>query len=244
MIGGRRRRGNGLAEILQQAARERSNGVGYDAGAAQSYGREAREAPLRTITCSNCGTTLSRIADRFLCTGCNQTFFMGGAPQADPLGGGWQGRGPLLQVERITGRIFMLSGSGRPNNNGMPNARDFAEEKRQQAEAQAQAEDAGAAYEERARTRDRWNQGWGDDVEEDEPQYDTAPPPSTVADAYAALDLEPGVTADDVKKRFRELALQHHPDVGGDEEDFKRINAAADLLLSHLEEDGKDEKKG
>ena len=32
------------------------------------------------------------------------------------------------------------------------------------------------------------------------------------------------------KKQYKRLALKHHPDVGGDEETFKRLNAAWELL--------------
>lgn len=40
------------------------------------------------------------------------------------------------------------------------------------------------------------------------------------------LGLEPPVTGDQVKRRFRELAKVHHPDAGGEAAEFTRIQAA------------------
>lgn len=39
----------------------------------------------------------------------------------------------------------------------------------------------------------------------------------------AILDLPEGASIDDIKKRFRELALKYHPDKGGDSEKFIKI---------------------
>ena len=48
---------------------------------------------------------------------------------------------------------------------------------------------------------------------------------------YKELNLTPQATKDDIKKSFRKLALEHHPDVGGDEEKFKKINEAYSTLI-------------
>ena len=32
-------------------------------------------------------------------------------------------------------------------------------------------------------------------------------------------------TAEELKKQYRKLAMQHHPDLGGNEDDMKEINA-------------------
>lgn len=50
----------------------------------------------------------------------------------------------------------------------------------------------------------------------------------TIVDIYdptllSMLGLSEGVTIEDIKKRFRELALKYHPDKGGDSERFMEI---------------------
>jgi hypothetical protein len=46
------------------------------------------------------------------------------------------------------------------------------------------------------------------------------------ADCWGVLGLDRGASRESVTKRFRELALQHHPDRGGSTESMARINAA------------------
>lgn len=41
-----------------------------------------------------------------------------------------------------------------------------------------------------------------------------------------------------LKKKYRELAYQHHPDHGGDEDMMKRINAEYEKVLVRLQRDG------
>lgn len=41
---------------------------------------------------------------------------------------------------------------------------------------------------------------------------------------------------DEIKKVFRKLSKQHHPDAGGDEEKFKQINQAKSILDEHLKD--------
>eukprot|EP00878_Enallax_costatus_P000525 GHUV01000620.1.p1 GENE.GHUV01000620.1~~GHUV01000620.1.p1 ORF type:complete len:436 (+),score=128.18 GHUV01000620.1:166-1473(+) len=47
---------------------------------------------------------------------------------------------------------------------------------------------------------------------------------------YEILGVSTSATADELKKAHRKLALQHHPDKGGDSEKFKEINEAYDVL--------------
>ena len=49
--------------------------------------------------------------------------------------------------------------------------------------------------------------------------------------AYAMLELTFPSTRDEVKKAFHRLAHIHHPDKGGNAEDFKRINGAYQFLI-------------
>ena len=47
---------------------------------------------------------------------------------------------------------------------------------------------------------------------------------------YDDLGLSPRCTFDEIKQRYRALAQQHHPDKGGDENVFKKIKLAYEVL--------------
>lgn len=49
-------------------------------------------------------------------------------------------------------------------------------------------------------------------------------------DHYAALGVARTATPDEIKRAFRKLASQHHPDKGGDTKKFQEIQAAYDTL--------------
>ena len=50
-------------------------------------------------------------------------------------------------------------------------------------------------------------------------------------DYYEVLGVGKDASADEIKKAFRRLAVQHHPDKeGGDESKFKEINEAYEVL--------------
>jgi len=47
---------------------------------------------------------------------------------------------------------------------------------------------------------------------------------------YDILGVAPNATAKEIKTAYRKLAIEHHPDRGGDEEEFKRISEAYSIL--------------
>lgn len=49
-------------------------------------------------------------------------------------------------------------------------------------------------------------------------------------EAYLALGLEEGCSYGEIKKAYRQMAMQTHPDAGGDAEDFKYVNDAYTTL--------------
>jgi molecular chaperone DnaJ len=50
------------------------------------------------------------------------------------------------------------------------------------------------------------------------------------ANYYDVLGVKKDASSDEVKKAFRRLARKHHPDAGGDEEKFKELNTAYEVL--------------
>ena len=47
---------------------------------------------------------------------------------------------------------------------------------------------------------------------------------------YTILGIEPNASQEEIKKAYRKLSLKHHPDRGGDEENFKELSAAYEQL--------------
>ena len=47
---------------------------------------------------------------------------------------------------------------------------------------------------------------------------------------YKILNVAENATQDEIKKSFRKLAKENHPDKGGDENTFKKINEAYETL--------------
>jgi len=49
-------------------------------------------------------------------------------------------------------------------------------------------------------------------------------------DPYEALGVPRGASDEEIKKAYRKLAMKHHPDKGGDPEQFKKVQGAYDIL--------------
>ncbi|MBU4452770.1 DnaJ domain-containing protein, partial [Patescibacteria group bacterium] len=49
-------------------------------------------------------------------------------------------------------------------------------------------------------------------------------------DYYKTLGIEKSASKDEIKRAFRKLAHEHHPDKGGDEAKFKEVNEAYQVL--------------
>ena len=49
-------------------------------------------------------------------------------------------------------------------------------------------------------------------------------------DYYDILGISKSASADDIKRAYRKLASEHHPDRGGDDAKFKEINEAYQVL--------------
>merc|ERR1719223_2186408 len=47
---------------------------------------------------------------------------------------------------------------------------------------------------------------------------------------YKTLEVEKNATEAEIKKAYRKLAVKHHPDKGGDPENFKEITRAYEVL--------------
>lgn len=48
--------------------------------------------------------------------------------------------------------------------------------------------------------------------------------------AYKVLGLNEGASLEEIKSAYRRLAMKHHPDRGGDADEFKKVQAAYDYL--------------
>lgn len=58
----------------------------------------------------------------------------------------------------------------------------------------------------------------------------TSPPPDVSQDHYAVLGINKEASEPEIKRAFRKLARDSHPDKGGDEETFIKLREAHEVL--------------
>jgi hypothetical protein len=110
----------------------------------------------------------------------------------------------------------------------------------------ARTEDEARAAAERAAGRNiamtepYWARAWKQVLRGERPQPPRAarpprpprsPPPSS---AWTTLGLAPGASLADVRRAFRQHALQTHPDHGGDADRFRTVQDAYERLVNRL----------
>ena len=54
-------------------------------------------------------------------------------------------------------------------------------------------------------------------------------------DFYDILSINNNASAEDIKKAYRKASLKHHPDRGGNAEEFKKINRAYEVLSDPMQ---------
>ncbi|KAK9274495.1 hypothetical protein L1049_021744 [Liquidambar formosana] len=67
--------------------------------------------------------------------------------------------------------------------------------------------------------------------------YTSSSTKGSIVDQYKTLQIKPGASESEVKKAFRQLALQYHPDVCKGSNcgvQFHQINEAYDIVISNL----------
>tara|TARA_E500000331_G_scaffold353437_1_gene404112 strand:- start:721 stop:1533 length:813 start_codon:yes stop_codon:yes gene_type:complete len=72
------------------------------------------------------------------------------------------------------------------------------------------------------RASDRHSQSYG---------RDNNPSEFSISEALHVLGLKPGASQDSIKKSYRRLVKQHHPDIGGSAEEFRKVNEAYQQLI-------------
>ncbi len=62
--------------------------------------------------------------------------------------------------------------------------------------------------------------------------FDSVDTETTSRNHYNTLGVSSNATSDEIKSQFRKLAMQHHPDKGGDAEKFNHLKEAYEILRS------------
>ena len=149
---------------------------------------------------------------------------------------------PQTVVDELLAAIAELEAAARRQHQArwdQENHRQQQAQREQQARSQQQADrerearrqqEAWRQREARRRQESQRNarQNWGDSQEN--PRQ--AGPDRQRAEALIVLELSHGASLAAVKAAHRRLVKCHHPDMGGDAEAFRRINAAYQLLIA------------
>jgi hypothetical protein len=109
----------------------------------------------------------------------------------------------------------------------------------------ARSEDEARAAAERAvgrhvvLTEPYWARAWNRVLRGEAPPPRPTPRPpgtrsATPRSAWATLRLAPGATLAEIRRSFRQLALETHPDHGGDPDRFREIQDAYERLVDRL----------
>ena len=64
--------------------------------------------------------------------------------------------------------------------------------------------------------------------------HTTPPMPEEVIEALRILDLPSDASFDEIRHRYRQLAMRYHPDTGGDPETFMRIDVAYKRVIAWI----------
>ena len=76
------------------------------------------------------------------------------------------------------------------------------------------------------RASDRNSQSYGRDNKSSE---------FSIGEALHILGLKRGASQDSIKKSYRRLVKQHHPDLGGSADEFRKVNEAYQQLMMNIE---------
>ncbi|MDB4961956.1 MAG: dnaJ [Myxococcales bacterium] len=88
-------------------------------------------------------------------------------------------------------------------------------------------------------TEPYWARAWNRVLRGESPPPRRAPRPPAILpaparSAWSTLRLAPGASLAEVRKAFRQLALETHPDHGGDAERFREVQDAYERLVDRL----------
>lgn len=106
-------------------------------------------------------------------------------------------------------------------------ARAVEKFKQEEEERKKRKEEEELRWEEIRKAHDRY---WREHARQ-KASWDPWQPRGQVHSALLLFGLDDTATQDDVKKKYRQLAKQYHPDTGGDAEKFKQLNQANQVLM-------------